>query len=430
MWGVVYHEVVICLSVRKEPPLSAALYQTRLTSVLAVTALLTPLLGGCYSEPIDPPPLPERWTLSLETADLVTVPRGGTTAPIQFRLLDSAGDPIVGNRVEFKVTPSGEAIPSAATTDGEGRVSVQMKVGSDVATYILEAVAMPYRAYEDYRAYVASVQLVPDSIELAIACQRMVLASTTDYPEPKIPYDYDERSVQFSIADPDIVEISEARYHGVPRPQHQWLKAVRPGTTTLTAAYSDAADTAQVRVLADEDLVAQRVELIADTVKIAIGEDLRGTERAHTRAYVQGDCSRNIVPDLQFADTTIAAIEPDANYGYRFVGRKFGNTKLIATAGVGADTIPALVRRLSVAPADTTIRMGEELRFRFFVGDENGWTREPVTWMHGDGTVTDGGGTRRVVTGLKPGVSTVYVMSGDWGAPATVRVVAADSTTS
>ena len=114
-------------------------------------------------------------TLSVESGSGQSGTAGSTLpAAVVLRLTGSDGLPLAGERILFDAEPDGSATPAMALTDAAGHASMVWKVGSRVGIQTLRATAAALPSISatvtaDVRAAaVASVEVVPDSAEIAM----------------------------------------------------------------------------------------------------------------------------------------------------------------------------------------------------------------------------------------------------------------------
>jgi hypothetical protein len=389
---------------------------------LLVCSLLAALFGAC-SEPTSN----DRRRLSLE---VLTPPRSvflGATLEIlvRFRIVDAQGNPVAGEKVGFQASAGASVSPISPTSDASGHMDVIFTLGNSPGEYAVDARIPGSSASARYVARATTLKLEVDSVIVALpSCTKWITANTWDNPSPRNP-DHYNRDVAFAATEPGIVDLTVPTYHGMPIRQRREIKPLKPGSVKVIAAYQGSSDTAEVRVLAQSELVPRSIRTYApDTIGVPVG----GRSQSAFSGWVEGQGECQILGatfTLASADLRIATIE-----GRYLRGQAPGEARIEARHGEVSTSRIARVRHVKVAPADTTIRVGDVIVYRLFTADASGtFSEEPGASVHVFGQAASRRAGTAIVTGMTPGTSEIIVWAGGkdqrmWEASTKLSVVA------
>lgn len=268
------------------------------------------------------------------------------------------------------------------------------------------------------------VSLEADRFVLAApSCSKTISARTMDDPAEGT---LDDRlTVEYSVADTNIVRLVVPSYRGWTYPRLRVLQPRAPGVTRLTVRYEGHEDVAVVQVYDARKLTPLQIPLPPGALPVPVGDNVSRKAELFLRVLGEGDCEiPGAQPTVTVADTSLVRVEALYGGGLLLAGKNPGDTHATVRYASLSKQVPIHARRMRVVPADTTLRVGQTFTYRFqLVGANGASTEVPVSGVHSFGGAASRSATTSVVTAVTPGASDMIVWSGAWEAEAIVRVV-------
>lgn len=377
----------------------------RRSAVLAAAILLA--VVGCHERPVDPADRVQSIEIVSPSLSLPLIFVEGRSISMQVRASDARGEPVAGAALTFQVVDGGGSVaPSEAVTDESGMAAVTYTPGSGANAMEMEAAGLSEPARFAIVAQPrVQVDFEEDAVKLAgIGCDHTFFARVLANGQLALG-----SSVQFSATREgmlDLVTVTGAtgNYRGM-------LTAafgVAPGTTELIATHaSGAADTVVVEVGDAPPTITIHDLVIASGSTVTRSADPRGAcgDPVYGTTYGDWDPTRpsfaSLAPDVVQVERAATGAD------FTVSGLKRGTALVEARYHGAADTARVEVRDVVLEPADTTVRVGDIVHYRFLVSDTSGaLVPSTGTWGHTDGGVAEmtGAGVFRAVAA---GVDTI-----------------------
>jgi hypothetical protein len=220
-----------------------------------------------------------------------------------------------------------------------------------------------------------------------IGCQHTFFAKVLDDGQVAIG-----SSVEFSLTQQGVVSLFPVTgVTGSYRAMLAHAFAATPGTTQLIATHrSGAADTVTVQVGNAPPTIAMY------DLAIAAGSTFSGT--ATPRSACGDPVYSAVTGYWDPTPTTFSSLAPEivqveglgAGADFKVAGLKRGIALVEARYHDAVDTARVEVRDVVLEPADTAIRVGDVVHYRFLVSDANGnLVPDAGVWQHTDSTVAE-----------------------------------------
>jgi plastocyanin len=394
------------------------------------STLLVLALWACEGSPTHEPPVePEvQQTASVDSLEWLAaagqpLPRGPVQgfveglAPVRVRALGPGLRPLAGVEVKFSVKRQFDTTTVAtasATTDSAGvaAASVPLAVG-------INWVDAKARERTSGQMLVAraryEVKFTLDTLTLlGPGCGTELFAPVS----ASSGVSTGGHSVRFTATVPGVVELTPVTgYSGSTRGMRTGIRGLQAGETLVIGTeYYGAADTMSVRVLPP---VAKAVEFEGVTSLHATG----GT--AQLAAQVKNQCGQ------PFAG---------ANVAYRSLNPRVATVDASGRVAMLAPGVAAIeaswnslsaiqkleVKTLRVEPADTTVMVGDTVRYRAFLADSTGvFAPSRVSWFESSDSTVATITTRApdyVGTAVAVGEGTIRVLARAEGLPASLTL--------
>ncbi|MEW5927264.1 MAG: Ig-like domain-containing protein [Gemmatimonadota bacterium] len=335
-------------------------------------ALLLPGLlaaAGCDG-PTDSAPRAAELRLSADSLAVVQ----GTADTLTALVVDSRGNPVPAARVAWASSDT-----AVATVDSAGVVR-GVRVGTaEVSATTPGQGGTPLTVRSAVRV-LPSVRLTfePDSIVLgAPGCSAQLLARVRRHSGEELT----ALSPPFSVADSTVVSLFGLTIPGTYRGQTRGVHAERAGATQVIATYQGAADTARVRVVSDavhRFYIGSRRDAGSPLERrdMAPGDTTRVSATAEYGPCAPGSPSGPTVPGVvagyRSLDEGVATVDASG----RVAARSRGTARIVGTWREFADTVLVEVRSFRVVPADTTVAVGDTVRYRAWATDAGGTETE------------------------------------------------------
>ena len=288
----------------------------------------------------------------------------GQAASLRFRVLDRSGDPVRGATVTFAVTSGGGSVsPTDQLSDSLGFVETSFTLGPLPGLHGMTATA---RGVEPSRwsiqvGDVRSLTLSPDPLVIpAPACEGVLSASLVAASGEQIL----GRRVDFRLAGPSIVDLVYPSGTGTRSGLTQFVTGRSAGETRVIGRYQGLEDTTVVRVLPGQP-VSISIPSQGDTLRVVKG----GSVGAQAR--VVNGCERVMEGEpvtYVSVDPHVASVDEQGTVS----GHADGHARIVASTGSLADTVVASVRTFVLLPRDTTIRVGDAVRFQLMTAGPGG----------------------------------------------------------
>jgi hypothetical protein len=291
-----------------------------------------------------PPQTPEP-RFEVNPANPVITP--GESVKLEARILDAAGNPVEGLRIQFQPAGGffeGEVSPDGTVTGG--------------ATGTIPVAVVGVREGAPPAVHVVNVHVVPGPaarIELSASPARMVVGQTVRLSGTAFSAQEDRRNdaISWSSSSPSVAGVSAM---GV-------VTALAPGSVTLTARAGDATATRTVEVVAN---TIARVEIDPAEVRALQGDVIAFQVRAL-------DAQGREIPGLE-PSWSVSPGEALLDGTGRFVGYDAGDYSVVASFGTAT-------AKAAVTLAYRDVRRPVEVVGRL---PRTGFTTEEI-WLHPSG---------------------------------------------
>ncbi len=390
-------------------------------ALLRTKLLLGLLAAAACDGPTDSGPEAASLRLSADSLSLVA----GTADTLAAVVADRRGNPVTQARVAWSSSDT-----TVATIDSIGVVRGVRTGTAEVTATTPGQGGTPLVVRSAVRV-LPSVRLTfePDSLVFAApGCSGQLLARIRRHTGEELTV----LNPAFSVTDSTVVSLFGINTSGTYRGQIRGVQAMRMGTSRVIATYEGAADTTQVRVASDAvrrfyigsrreagSPLERRVRAPQDTMRL--------TARAEYAPCNPADHSGTEVPGVSAAfrslDESVAAVDA----GGLVLARSLGTARIVGTWRDFADTVVVDVKSYRITPVDTTVFVGDTVRYRAFVKDASGNETEASGGGIGIGSDVASlaflpGGVP-VVVARRPGVVTIGVGVLGNLRPTTLRVV-------
>lgn len=297
----------------------------------------------------------------------------GSEVPFWVEVQGKDSKGVEGVTVHFAIVSGvGGLRATRAVSDSYGVVKTAVKLGPEPGELTIvearlkdgrQSLRITFTTVSPHR-----VQLDADSLVLTPGCSRIV---TARFPNESRP------SIEWAITDSSVAELKLVSPVGTPAYTSRVVVPRRAGTALITASYNETSGTVPLRVIPGEERVPSRVRFNVDTTTIASGTSFGfGISVA---LEDQGGCPLSgfdlALSSLRPQVATISADPSPQGNGKLFPtihGHAAGTAPLVASALTLADTFMVRVLDVKAVPADTTVRVGEKVKYRLFTADASG----------------------------------------------------------
>lgn len=325
------------------------------------------------------------------------------------RVVDPAGEPVGGVRIQWTLDEGGGSIVPVGPTDADGMGRATWRLGQTAGTYAatarvsgvppltFHATALPgplTRVAVQPRSFI--LDAFGDTVRLAVF-------AADAFGNAVVP-----EQVAWRSLDPSVATVDEAGL----------VQAVSNGESRIVAQAAAAADTVTVRV--EQRVATLGITPRTDTLR-AIGDTLQLQLDPRDR---NGHPVEELEVRWSSLDDEVVEVDGEG----RVVARGAGTGRVTASSGSAADTVVVVVQQevaaLEVVPDLINLVVGDAFRFTARALDVRG-AEVPgvsVTWRSSDppvATVNEAGLARA----LSPGVSIISAESGGLTGTATLNVV-------
>jgi hypothetical protein len=324
---------------------------------LALLALA--LLAACSGDgPLPDPDPPGSIDLDFD----LTSAEVETVADAAFRTLRHDGSAAPGVTVHFTVVSGGAVLlADSAVSNAAGNGVVQVRLPAQPGASVIRATAADFTERTGTLTAVAGppFTLEPASLRLVTGCNGLVDASLAGVPPPAVAY---------SVSDPAVVEL-------IPFPgsggaiNRRLVRPLQPGTAQIVAYRAARADTVPLVVVSGADAVPGLISFGIDSVEMLVGvRDSYGAT-----IYEQGGCGMGGTLTFASSAPDVASVDAEGVV----TPLRAGTARIEASFGPVSDSYTVYVHEASALPADSTIRVGERLRYRLLVTGPSGEVHEP-----------------------------------------------------
>jgi hypothetical protein len=281
--------------------------------------------------------------------------------PVRFRVTDVQDAGVQGVTVDFTVEGGGKLSLLTAVTDSLGYVAVDLILGPIAGWNVVEA---HVRGTDKTAKFAVQTVPVPtlsfsrDTLTLMQHCSEDLVGHvyTADSQERTGLY------LSFEATDSSVVELHQLMIPGTYRGHLRSVYAKAPGTSLVIASYEGAVDTARVTVTP-----ARPVALSAeDTVRVLTGGLIQ------VFAHVMEECAGIENAPISYTSLDPATASVDQQGQVR--GLSDGVARIELGSGVLRDTVVVLVRTFEIVPGDTTVAVGDTVRYQVLTRDPGGKT--------------------------------------------------------
>jgi alpha-amylase len=393
----------------------------RAGALLRAQLLLGLLAAAACDDPTVSGPKAASLRLSADNLSLVA----GTADTLAAVVVDTRGNPVAGARVAWSSSDT-----SVATVDSTGVVR-GVRTGTAEVTATTPGQGGTPLAVRSAVRVLPSVRLtfVPDSLVLAApGCSGQLLAGIQRHTGEELT----ALNPAYSVTDSTLVSLFRINTAGTYRGHIRGVQAIRVGTARVIATYEGAADTAQVRVVSDavrQFYIGGRREAGSALERRAGApqDTFRLTARAEYAPCSPASDIGTEVPGVSAAFRSLDESVATVDAGGLVTARSLGTARIVGAWRDFADTVVVDVKSYRITPVDTTVFVGDTVRYRAFVKDASGTETEAIGGGIGIGSDVASfvflPGNVPVVVARRPGVVTIAVGVLGGMRPTTLRVV-------
>ncbi|HEX2091852.1 MAG TPA: Ig-like domain-containing protein [Longimicrobiaceae bacterium] len=286
-------------------------------------------------------------------------------APIRFQVLDRFRKGVPGVSVRFELK-EGALSATSAVTDSLGAVETRITrvppPGSHMVLAFVEGLGKVGVAILLVDPPLRPVLSSDSVVVSAPGCVGGVIARLFAPDGQEVFF----RKPTFTVLDTTVAQVKHPEgARGQYVYQFVEVEARRAGTTRLIASYHGLADTIPVRVASDQ-VKTFWVEHNRERAELALDDSHRFLPAAAFTAcgitvFVKGTSFRS-------SDERVATVAPDGTVTAR--GR--GTTQIVGTWRDASATLTLDVREYRMVPADTTVAVGDTVRYRLLATDASG----------------------------------------------------------
>lgn len=289
--------------------------------------------------------------------------------PIRFRVLDDRGAGVPGIRVEFVLVSGGGSLSdSAAVTDSLGYAGVVLTWGTGPGRTQIDAHVREAGIFGQFFGHArAPLTLEPDSLLFpAPGCRFRTIFARMRYPNGE---EVLAKTAKFEVSDTSVVGLTYPRWWGTHGylygGQTQEVRPLRTGTVRLVATFEGVADTALVTVGPDQGERVVFESATSSPKPMAVGDTTRLGARVENAC---GDPVAGAQATFRSLDEAVVGVTPSGEATVRDAGA----ARVVAEWEGLADTLHVEAKHVRVTPLDTTVFVGDTVRYRAFSAGSSG----------------------------------------------------------